>query len=338
MAIALGHPEHGYYRKADPIGRAGDFITAPEISQVFGEIIGLWSAVVWRQAGAPPTVRLVELGPGRGTLMADALRAAETVPEFRVAIDLHLVETSPALRARQRETLAPHTVAWHDTTETVPPGPAIFIANEFFDALPTDQYIRTEGGWRERCVDFDEAAGKPAFSVSPAEPEAKTIPAELDDAPQNAIYEHSPIRDELAAALGRRIAADGGAALIVDYGHARPGLGETLQAVRRHRPQDVLDDVGSADLTTHVDFAALAAAVTGAGARTWGPTPQGAFLAALGAEQRAEALSARAAPTQAADLRSGVRRLIAADGMGTLFKAMAITAAGAAAPPGFETA
>ncbi len=337
MAIALGHPEHGYYRKADPLGRVGDFITAPEISQVFGELIGLWAAVVWQQAGSPSPVRLVELGPGRGTLMADALRAAMGVPKFSSAVEVHLVETSPVLRDRQREALDGHTVTWHESPNLVPDGPAIFIANEFFDALPADQYVRTGDGWNERRIDFDESSGGFVFVLSEETAEPGTIPLDLDDAPVDSIFEHSPIRDATALRLAQRIAANGGAALVIDYGHFLSGLGDTLQAVRDHRPHDPLSDIGDADLTTHVDFAALSRAANGAGARTWGPVPQGAFLAALGAEQRAEALAAQATARQASTLVSGVRRLIAADGMGTLFKVMAITPAGAPAPPGLET-
>lgn len=335
MAIALGHPEHGYYRKADPLGARGDFVTAPEISQVFGEILGLWAAVAWQQAGAPSPVRLVELGPGRGTLMADALRAAKSVPGFAGAVSVHLVETSPALREKQREALAGFDVHWHDSLSAIPAGPALVLANEFFDALPTDQYVRTEEGWQERRVTVGEA-GSLAFTVEGDGPPADgAIPDTLADAPPGSVIEHSPIREQVAAALGRRLAADGIAALIVDYGHPLPGVGETLQAVRRHRPHDVLSDVGEADLTTHVDFAAIASAAGRSGAHGWGPVPQGAFLTALGAEQRCEILAAAATPDQAEILRSGVRRLIAADGMGTLFKVLALT--GASDPPaGFD--
>lgn len=336
MAIALGHPEHGYYRKSDPLGIAGDFITAPEISQVFGELVGLWAAVSWQQAGAPSPLRLIELGPGRGTLMADALRAAGSVAGFSAAITTHLVETSPVLRQKQRAALPDIAVEWHDSLADIPPGPAIFIANEFFDALPTDQYVRTADGWRERRVDIDTGGDGLVFVVSDAPPEPDVIPAAVRETPVGSIFEYSPNRDSVARALGQRLAADGGSALIVDYGHVRPGAGDTLQAVRNHRRHDVLSDAGDADLTTHVDFAALSDAARAAGARSWGPVPQGAFLAALGAEQRTETLAAAATPDQAAALRSGLKRLIAADGMGTLFKVMALTGSGAPPPAGFE--
>lgn len=336
MAIALGHPEHGYYRKADPLGVAGDFITAPEISQVFGELVGLWAAVFWQQAGAPDAIRLIELGPGRGTLMADALRAAKSVAGFSEAIRVHLVETSPVLRQKQRDALPDIQIYWHDSLANIPPGPAIFIANEFFDALPTDQYVLTAEGWRERRVDIDAGGDALVFVVSEAPPDPGVIPATLWDTPVDSLFEHSPNRDSVARTLGHRLVADGGAALIVDYGHALPGAGDTLQAVHNHRPHDVLSDAGEVDLTTHVDFAALSAAARAAGAQSWGPVPQGAFLAALGAEQRTETLAASASPDQVAALRTGLKRLIAADGMGTLFKVMALTGPGTPLPAGFE--
>ena len=337
MAIALGHPEHGYYRKADPLGAAGDFITAPEISQIFGEIIGLWAAVTWQQAGAPSPVQLIELGPGRGTLMADALRAANKVTGFTAALTVHLVETSPVLRDRQRQALSEIQVEWHESLSNIPAGPAIIIANEFFDALPTDQYVQTQEGWRERRIVIDDSRDCLAFTVTGDAPPAGTIPSELADAPISSLFEHSPNREAECAALGRRLVADGIAALIIDYGHALPGIGETLQAVRRHQPHDVLSDAGEVDLTTHVDFAALANTARGVGARIWGPVPQGALLTALGAEQRAETLARTATPEQATALRVGLKRLIAADGMGTLFKTMALTGSNTPPPAGFET-
>ncbi len=336
MAIALGHPEYGYYRKADPLGAAGDFITAPEISQVFGELIGLWAGICWQQTGSPSRVQLVELGPGKGTLMADALRAARGVPGFASALSIHLVETSPVLRERQRQALPDIRIEWHESLADIPAGPAIVIANEFFDALPTDQYVMTPDGWRERRIRLDDNADCLSFTVTGEAPPTGTIPAELETAPPDSLFEHSPNREASAAALGRHLSDRGIAALIIDYGHALPGLGETLQAVKRHRSHDVLSDAGEADLTTHVDFAALALAARGGGARAWGPLPQGAFLCALGAEQRTDILAHGASSAQASALRSGLRRLIAADGMGTLFKVMALTGAGAPPPAGFE--
>jgi NADH dehydrogenase [ubiquinone] 1 alpha subcomplex assembly factor 7 len=338
MAIALGDPEYGYYRKADPLGRAGDFITAPEISQVFGEIIGLWCAVCWQQAGAPSSVNLVEFGPGRGTLMADALRAAASVPTFADACKIHLIETSPALRACQEATLTGRTVRWHEELGTVPRGPALIIANEFFDALPIDQYQRTKRGWRLRCVGIDPATDQFCYLTDDGKSyeEAPFSPS-WDAAPEGSLFETCPAGLSLATALGERIATDGLAALIIDYGHVRSGAGETLQAVRNHKPHEVLADPGDADLTAHVDFAALAARAEAAGAHAHGPVPQGAFLTALGIEARTDRLAAGAAPDVARLLHSGYRRLIGADTMGMLFKAMALTNKSLGEPAGFES-
>jgi len=296
-----------YYARGDPLGVRGDFITAPEISQVFGELLGLWCAETWRQIGAPDRIALVELGPGRGTLMRDALRAAASVPKFRP--QLHLVETSPALRALQNDLAA----TWHDTLATVPETPALFIANEFFDALPVHQFV--DGA--ERRVGIE--AGKLVF-----------LPAQGGE-----FVERSPEREAVTAEMARRIVAHGGASLIVDYGYAQGG-GDTLQALRGHRRRDVLDEPGSADLTAHVDFAALMRAAEGAGARCWGPITQRDFLSRLGIEARAARLIEKAAPDQAILIRSGCRRLIDPGEMGNLFKVLAITRKHSPAPPGFE--
>jgi NADH dehydrogenase [ubiquinone] 1 alpha subcomplex assembly factor 7 len=296
-----------YYAGRDPLGARGDFVTAPEITQVFGELIGLWCVETWRAIGAPEPVALVELGPGRGTLMRDALRAMARVGGFRPA--LHLVETSPALRALQRDLPA----CWHDGIATVPRMPMLLLANEFFDALPVHQYV----GDVERRVGLVD--GRLAF---------------LPDG-DGAVAERAPERAALAAEIATRIAAHGGAALIVDYGYVA-GSGDTLQAMRRHRRRDVLSEPGEADLTAHVDFGALAAAARARGARTWGPVPQGAFLLSLGIETRAARLVETATPDQAMLVRSGCRRLIDPGEMGTLFKVLAITRMNDPAPPGFE--
>ena len=333
MELCLNHPGHGYYRQGRPIGAAGDFITAPEVSQMFGELIGLWCAAVWQSMGRPRPVRLVELGPGRGMLLADALRAAETVPAFRAAIDLHLVESSETLRAAQAALLGDARPAWHERFETVPPGPVLVVANEFFDALPIRQFERVGDTWRERMVTLAPDAEALSFAVNgTACPDA----AALGAAPAGAIVERAPAREALAAALAARIAADGGAALIADYGHARPGIGDTLQAVKRHRRHGVLDDPGSADLTAHVDFCALAAAARGAGAVVFGPVAQGAFLRALGIDARAARLRQSASAEQAAAIDAALRRLTGTDEMGTLFKALAIAHPALGVPPGFE--
>jgi NADH dehydrogenase [ubiquinone] 1 alpha subcomplex assembly factor 7 len=344
MAAALGHPKYGYYMRKDPFGVRGDFITAPEISQMFGELIGLWCVICWRQMEQPEEVHLVELGPGRGTLMADALRAAGAVPEFLDAIRLHLVETSPALSARQGEVLGDYAPRWHARFDSVPDGPMIVIANEFFDALPVQQFERTGAGWVERLVNFDAVDDEFRFALATgvADEEA-SLPGPVIDAPSRtaplgAIGEVSPQGQALATEIGGRLARAGGVALIVDYGHGESAPGETLQAVKGHKYHDVLTDPGAADLTAHVDFAALATASARAGAATFGPVSQGDFLRRLGIDARGEALLESASVGQARDIRSGLKRLVASSEMGVLFKALCLAHPGQPAPPGFEAA
>lgn len=333
MALALGHPEYGYYRKQDPLGAGGDFTTAPEISQVFGELVGLWAAVVWQQAGSPEHLLLVECGPGRGTLMSDALRAARTLPGFLDAVDLHLVETSPALRTHQRKTLSACRPAWHDALDTVPEGPVILIANEFFDALPVRQFVRTDRGWAERRVGLGpgglQLVAGPTAAVDPA-PNTETTEI-------GAVFETSPVSQEIVAGIARRIAVHGGAALIVDYGHAVTACGDTLQAVRAHGFADPLDNPGTCDLTAHVDFGALARQARNCGTQVFGPATQRAFLTSLGILQRTQRLARAAAAAGTADsIISATNRLIDPAQMGTLFRAMAIAGPTAPPPPGFE--
>jgi len=321
MAEALGHPEHGYYRHRDPLGAAGDFITAPEISQVFGELIGAWCAAVWAQAGRPDPVALVELGPGRGTLMADALRAVGMVaPEFDAALSVHLVETSPVLRAAQATALGARP-DWHEAIEEVPQGPTIVIANEFFDALPIHQFVRRGAAWHERLIGCDPAGAALRFEVSaiPSQfaPEGPPIAAEGD------IVETSPASAAVMRTIAGRITAHGGAALIIDYGHAASAVGETLQAVRGHDYAPVLEAPGEADLTAHVDFAALARVADGVA--VFGPASQGVFLKALGIDARTQALAANASSTETRDaIVSGTARLTDPRQMGSLFKALAL--------------
>ena len=333
MELCLSHPTHGYYRRGGPIGATGDFITAPEVSQMFGELIGLWCAAVWQTMGRPQHVRLVELGPGRGTLLADALRAANAVAAFRDAIDLHLVESSETLRAEQAALLGDARPTWHERFETVPPGPVLAIANEFFDALPIRQFERVDNSWRERVVSLAPATQALRLAASAT---ASAEAACLGAAPAGAIVEQAPAREALTATLAARIAADGGAALIIDYGHEMPGIGDTLQAVKRHRRHGVLDDPGTADLTAHVDFSALAMAARRAGANAFGPIPQGEFLQALGIDARAARLRQSASTEQASAIDAALRRLIGAGEMGTLFKVLAIAHPALGRAPGFE--
>jgi len=332
MAEALGHPTLGYYRRAMPLGAAGDFITAPEISQMFGEMIGAWLAERWQAMGQPSPLRLVELGPGRGTLMADALRATRGVPGFHAAIDLHLVETNETLRARQATALAACTPAWHERFDAVPAGPLLLVANEFFDALPVRQFHRTARGWSERMVGLAADGETLIFALAPG---VTPFAAFLPDAGDGAEAELCEAGRAIAGEIGARVARDGGWALIVDYGRDVSGAGTSLQAVRGHRGASVLDRPGETDLSTHVDFAALAAA---AGARTFGPVGQGDFLRRLGIRERAETLKARASEAQRHALDAGLRRLIDPDQMGTLFRVMAVGDDRSAAPAGFSDA
>lgn len=343
MAAALTDPDHGYYMTGDPLGVAGDFTTAPEISQTFGELIGLWCADGWQALGAPSEIALVELGPGRGTLMADALRAARLAPGFLDAIRLHLVEVSPALRGRQEAALAAAPLAepprWHAHFGQVPEGPVLLLANEVFDALPIRQFERSPRGWCERLVRRDETGEGFAFALAPLGPAASAlIPPALRAAPQDTVAEICPAGLALAAEIGRRLAHHGGAALVIDYGSDRPSGRPTLQALRRHRPQPVLEAPGSADLTAHVDFAALVQAARTAGAAAHGPVTQGAFLAALGIAERAAALTKGATSAQSSDIAAAVKRLTDPAEMGALFKVLALTGPAARPPAGFPAA
>jgi len=340
MALCLGHPRHGYYATRDPFGACGDFITAPEISQMFGELIGLWAAELWQRMGAPRCVSLVELGPGRGTLIADALRAAKVVPAFRAALSIRLVEASPALRARQAAVLEKLDLplAWHDDIAELPETPLIVVANEFFDALAVHQAVRAADGWHERRVGIG-ADGNLSFALHPDSIRGfdAVLPAALRGLPIGSLYEWRS--NHPAAELARRVVRSGGAALVIDYGHGESAAGETLQAVSRHGFADPLASPGEVDLTAHVDFAALARAASSAGARVHGPVPQGALLRRLGIEARAAMLKQAAKPTQAAEIDAAVRRLTAPgrDAMGELFKAVVIADPKLGPLPGFDS-
>ncbi|MGV6876581.1 class I SAM-dependent methyltransferase [Pseudochelatococcus sp. B33] len=334
MALCLGHPRHGYYMTRDPLGLSGDFITAPEISQMFGELIGLWAAEVWRAMGEPAGVRLVELGPGRGTLAKDLLRAAKALPGFHAAIGLDLVETSPVLRKLQAETLADSgfTPQWHDAFAEVPEGPAIVLANEFFDCLPVRQYVRMGDGWHERLVGLD-AYEKLAFGLAP-EPE----PALTRGAPDGVLMEFPASHLIAVRQIAERVTRHGGALLAIDYGHLRTGYGETLQAVKNHAFVGVLDAPGESDVTVHVDFAALAQGALMAGAAVHGPVFQADFLTRLGIRERAQALKAQA-PSHAAAIDAALARLTDSDsrGMGRLFKAIVVAHPALPLLPGFDS-
>lgn len=321
IALCLGHPVHGYYRTRDPLGLRGDFTTAPEITQMFGELIGAWVAWVHRAMGAPEPLLLAELGPGRGTLMADALRAlVAAAPGLR--IEPHLVESSPVLRWVQERRLDGAGATWHPSFDSLPEGPAIIVANEFFDCLPVRQFIRVADGWHERLVGLGPDNGL-SFGLSP-EP-VQDITA---DAPTGAVVSVPGPALELVRAMAKRIRAQGGVLLMFDYGHVRPGFGDTLQALAGHAFADPLAAPGEADLTCHVDFAALALAARDAGAAIHGPVDQGDFLIALGLRERAARLKLRADEAQAEAIDAALARLTDdnPEGMGRLFKVMAVAA------------
>ncbi len=326
MRLCLQDPESGYYATRPALGAEGDFITAPLISQMFGELIGLWAVDVWTRLGQPAPFRLVEMGPGDGTLMADLMRAARVVPTFRASAELWLVETSEPLRAVQRDRLGVHGPRWAGSLAEVPGGaPMVLIANELLDCLPARQFVRTETGWAERRVGLN-AAGALAFGLSPA-PNGFAPPAGLEAVEPGALIEVSPAQEALGAEVGARLAADGGAALFIDYGRDQPGPGDTLQALYRHQKVDVLETAGEADLTVHADFPAFAAAAGAAGAQTSDILTQGEFLRALGIELRAGALM-KARPDQAQTIARQLHRLTDPTQMGTLFKAVLLQGSG----------
>jgi SAM-dependent MidA family methyltransferase len=323
MALCLGHPEHGYYMTRDPFGEAGDFITAPEASQMFGELIGVWCVSVYRALAAPPKINLIELGPGRGSLVRDLIRAARVAPDFGHAVEIHLVETSPVLRKAQADAV-PGAAGWHSRLDTVPQGPLILIANEFFDALPIRQFEFREGRWRERCVGLTQDGKLALGLVETAQP--------LGPAAEGSILEVSPEREEVAVQIGRRLASNPGVALIIDYGHLRSGLGDTLQALRNHRPCGILDFPGESDLTAHVDFAGLAGALSKGGAAVHRSMTQREFLLAMGLEARASKLSGNASHSERDMIARAVERLAGPAQMGNLFKVVAASSPGLPAP------
>ena len=334
MALAMNCPEHGYYANAAPPGRKGDFTTSPEISQVFGELIGLWAGVAWQQMGSPRPVLFVEFGPGRGTMMRDMLRSARLVDGFRDSLEVHVVETSSALKQVQRQTLAEERISWHASVDDLPDFPAIMVANEFLDALPMRQLVRTVDGWKERRVENTVTGFR--FVLEAREDAAVLVPPRLRDAEPGAIFEVAEGARGFAIGVARHITSTGGTALLIDYGHDSSALGETLQAVQHHASTDVLENAGEADLSAHVDFEQLEEELRFKGATPYGPVSQRQFLRRLGIEERTEALAA-AAPLRAAEIRAATKRLIDPRQMGTLFKVLAATAPGAAAPAGFES-
>ncbi len=333
MGECLLHPRYGYYSTRDPLGAAGDFTTAPEISQMFGELLGLALAQSWLDRGAPSPFALVEPGPGRGSLMADILRATRAVPGFHAAAQVHLIEASPPLRARQKQALAGWegaAITWHDNFETLPDLPLFLIANEFFDALPIRQFQRVDNGWRERVIGLRE--GALAFGLGAPVNPAHLAPRLVDTRP-GAVVETCAPAQAIMARIGARIATRGGVALVIDYGGWH-SLGDTLQALRDHAPVPVLATPGQADLTAHVDFEALAQAAP-ENVIASRMTPQGVLLERLGIAERARVL-ARALGGAALDNHIAAhRRLTHPSEMGTLFQALAFARDSTPVVPGF---
>lgn len=332
MADCLLHPVHGYYTTRDPLGSAGDFTTAPEISQMYGELLGLSLAQAWLDQGAPAPFTLAELGPGRGTLMADLLRATKAVPGFHAAMQIKLIEASPTLRAAQAKTLDGYAPEWLDTVADLPDAPLFLVANEFFDALPVRQFVRDGEGWRERCVGL--ADGKLTFGLGAAAPQP-ALTERLVDTQDGDLLEFCPAAAPITEQIAQTIAKRGGAAVIVDYGDWR-SLGDTLQALRAHAAAEPLEAPGEADLTTHVDFEALASATAAGGARFSRVTPQGIFLERLGITQRANSLAQGLTGSQLDTVIAAHRRLTHPQEMGNLFKVIGIYPEHAQPPAGLE--
>lgn len=328
MADCLMHPTHGYYATRDPFGQGGDFITAPEISQMFGELIGLSLAQAWINQGSPAPVTLAEMGPGRGTLMADVLRATKSVPGFHDALTVHFIETSPVLRQAQAK-VVPQAV-WHDNITTLPAQPLLLIANEFFDALPIRQFVRAGDAWREKMVGTTDAAL--SFGLTAAAP-IGILEHRLADTSEGDLVEHCPALPTIMQTIGQLIAAHGGAALIIDYGDWQ-SRGDTLQALKAHEHVDPLSTPGANDLTAHVDFAAIAE--NAAPARFTRLTTQGVFLERLGITARAQTLAQRLTGDARKAHVLAHRRLTHPAEMGDLFKVIGIYPAAATPPAGLE--
>lgn len=333
MALCLFDPEHGYYTTREPFGAAGDFTTAPEISQMFGELVAVWLYSAWNALGSPPRPVLAEIGPGRGTLMKDMLRTlARLDRDFAAAARIHMVEASPRLVDVQKATLCASgfAIEWNETVSQLPQEPLLIIGNELFDALPVRQYVKTGEGWHERVVAAEGA--ELVFRAGPSRIDPAFLPATAAGAEPGSIFELAPARTAAMEEISAIIQARRGAGLFIDYGHTEPDLGDTLQAVRHHRFDDVLANPGEADITSHVDFAVLAAAARRHELKT-SFMEQGEFLLSMGLLERAGALGAGRGEADQEKIRAEVERLAGPDEMGKLFKVMSILPAGIMVAP-----
>ncbi len=323
MNLCLAHPTHGYYTSSDPIGKSGDFITAPEISQMFGELIGVWCMEVWQKLGSPKQFNLVELGPGHGTLMDDLLRAGRAMPAFMDAVNVHLVEISSTLIEQQKQTLSKRKIPirWMSDVSTLPKAPTILIANEFLDALPFHQWVKHENKWYERVI--GSKADQLVFQLRPNTLNLDELPSNHFAKPDGTIFETAPARKSLISNLANHVHENSGAALFIDYGHLQPGFGDTFQAISAHKFTAPLTNMGLVDLTSHVDFSPLVEAALAANCKVPRPVTQGEFLLNLGLLERAGKLGAGQSKELQQEFRIAVERLAKPDKMGTLFKAMA---------------
>lgn len=326
MGLCLSHPEHGYYMTRDPLGAQGDFTTAPEVSQLFGEMIGAWLADTWMRLSAPKKILLVEGGPGRGTLMSDVMRATKRVSGFHDAAQIHLIETSPVLKEKQRTALSHYAVQWHDSLESLPGDtPILFVANELLDALPVEQMQWDGAGWMQRAVVLDSNDAL-RIGLKPPEPALLSLCDGLNKTPgMGDIFEVSPAIDHFCHELALRMKKQVGAGIFIDYGYEKTAFGDTLQAVQAHQPVSIFYEPGLSDLTAHVNFARVSAQIKSMGLHATNIVTQGAFLKALGIEMRLNALLARATDQQADDLRSGYERLTRPEQMGALFKVVGVS-------------
>ncbi len=334
METALGHPQFGYYQQSDPFGAKGDFVTAPEVSQMFGELIGLWCVDCWSKLGAPDTIHLVELGPGKGTLMSDALRSAALVPEFINAVNIHMVETSERLREIQKNSLPDFNVTWHSALPSLGSAPVLVIANEFFDALSIHQYECRDGQWLERQVALSEDTFVFTTNASPSDWQSTNLP-DPKTQETGTFAEINPTADQIVSEIAKTLKQNGGSALIIDYGYLENELGDSLQAVQKHKYISPLSEPGTVDITAHVNFASLATAAEKQGCTNLAPATQARFLERLGIEARALLLSRNATEDQKEKVSGELRRLISPEEMGTLFKALSFYHNMSAPPAGF---
>ncbi|WP_068086322.1 class I SAM-dependent methyltransferase [Polycladidibacter stylochi] len=324
MEICLSDPEHGYYMQATPFGTAGDFITAPEVSQLFGEIIGAWILQQWLDDGSPQQVCVAEIGPGRGTLMKDMLRVFKLRPDFMAASNIHLVETSPKLQQVQKNRLQTARIKWCQHIDELPQQPLYLVANELFDALPIEQYIKQGSQWLERAVGLN-AEGELCFGLGTKTLPSQQLPSHLQSAVDGEVLEVSPQSQAIAAKIASRIHQSGGAALLIDYGYTKTACGDTFQALKQHQYVSPLEAPGEADLTAHVNFESLRNSGTAQSVHCHGPITQANFLLNLGLLQRAGQLGAGKTIAEQTTIRQAVERLAADNEMGDLFKVLAFT-------------